>query len=160
MTLNILQVPKRKSRATLIPYTWALSIWDKDHWFHCVNQSIQYQHMINENDTSIKMYNINTIHWNIKELSDYLLGVLLISQFCRFDIPYNFYWYSEYIDIHYIVIMEKPCVIASFIFSMDFPVQCPNRHNYGTNQLIKMFLPTELCATSVHISTLFLNMSI
>ncbi len=89
------------------------------------------------------------------------LGVSLISQFCRFDIQYNFYWYSEYIDIHFIVIIDKPCMITSFIFSMDFPVQtpCPNRHNYRTKQLIKMFLLTELCATSVHISTLFLNMS-
>ncbi len=87
--------------------------------------------------------------------------VSLISQSCRFDIWYNFYWYSDYIDIHYIVIIDKPCVITSFIFSVDFPVQtsCPNRHNYGTNQFIKMFLPTELCPTSVHISTLFLNMS-
>ncbi len=89
-------------------------------------------------------------------------GVSLISQFCRFDIRYNFYWYSEYIDIHYIVIFDKLCVITSFIFSVDFPVKtsCPNRHNYGTNQLIKMFLPTELCATSVHISSLFLNVHI
>ncbi len=93
--------------------------------------------------------------------SHFTVGVSLISRFCWFDILYNFYWYSEYIDIHYIVI-DKPCVITSFILRADFPVKtsCPNRHNYGTNQLIKMFLLTELCATSIHISTLFLNIPI
>ncbi len=90
------------------------------------------------------------------------IGVPLISQFCRFDILYNFYWYYEYIDIHYIVVIDNTGEITSFIFRVDFPVQtpCPNRHNYGTHQLIKTFLQTELCDTSVHISTLFLNMSI
>ncbi len=58
-----------------------------------------------------------------------ILEVSLISQICLFDIPYNFYWYSEYIDIHYIVIIDKPCVITIFISSVDFPVQtsCPNK---------------------------------
>ncbi len=37
------------------------------------------------------------------------LGVSSISQFCQFNVQYSFYWYSEYINIHYIVIIDKPC---------------------------------------------------
>ncbi len=78
----------------------------------------------------------------------WFVGVSLISQFCWFDIRYNFYWYSEYIDIHYIVIIDKLCMINSFIFSVDFPVQtsCLNRHNYGTKSVDKaLFIDWPMC---------------
>ncbi len=39
-------------------------------------------------------------------------------------------------------------------FRVDSPGQTsyPNRHNCGTNKMIKMFLQTDLCAISVHIN--------
>ncbi len=45
-------------------------------------------------ESLVRVVQVGVIHRPFLEL-----GVSLISQFCRFDIQYNFYQYSKYVDV-------------------------------------------------------------